>query len=378
MGIGLGAIFGAINPVGAATSLGGALIGGGAEFVGGGQFFGRGFQAGGLAGGLIGAGIDDYYRVLSKAIGPNAGRVAFSHASRQTGVAFALAGGVGYGTYHHTGSLDHALLAANLASVPSNLIARALVPCFPAGTPIRVADGEKPIEDIRPGDIVLSRDEHDVDGPVELKQVEEVFVREGRILKLSVGDQVIRATKEHPFFVEGNGWTAAGELTEGDLLSTETGEWIELQGVSETDEIAVVYNFRVADHHTYFVGSTDWQFSVWAHNRCNTKLRANLGLRPGDSDYAAHVVPVGEFAKRSSAVRTSIQDAKDVLARNDIDIDSWYNGFRSSNRRHFGTHTDEFLGQLGDRLLQAERNLGRFGVLDELNNLKLEALSGAF
>jgi hypothetical protein len=29
-----------------------------------------------------------------------------------------------------------------------------------------------------------------------------------------------------------------------------------------------VYNVRVADHHTYFVGDREWGFSVWAHNLC--------------------------------------------------------------------------------------------------------------
>jgi len=30
----------------------------------------------------------------------------------------------------------------------------------------------------------------------------------------------------------------------------------------------LVYNLRIADYHTYFVGSREWGFSVWAHNAC--------------------------------------------------------------------------------------------------------------
>jgi hypothetical protein len=30
--------------------------------------------------------------------------------------------------------------------------------------------------------------------------------------------------------------------------------------------VVTVYNLRVADFHTYFVGSEDWGFSAWAHN----------------------------------------------------------------------------------------------------------------
>jgi hypothetical protein len=32
-----------------------------------------------------------------------------------------------------------------------------------------------------------------------------------------------------------------------------------------------VYNLRVADYHTYFVGSEEWRFSVWAHNACDPR-----------------------------------------------------------------------------------------------------------
>jgi hypothetical protein len=33
-----------------------------------------------------------------------------------------------------------------------------------------------------------------------------------------------------------------------------------------TDTIGRVYNLRVADFHTYFVGDKAWRFSLWAHN----------------------------------------------------------------------------------------------------------------
>ena len=36
--------------------------------------------------------------------------------------------------------------------------------------------------------------------------------------------------------------------------------------VEDTGEWATVYNMRVADWHTYFVGAAEWGFSVWAHN----------------------------------------------------------------------------------------------------------------
>ena len=39
-------------------------------------------------------------------------------------------------------------------------------------------------------------------------------------------------------------------------------------GVRDAGEIAAVYNLRVAEDHTYFVGDPEWGFSVWTHNDC--------------------------------------------------------------------------------------------------------------
>ena len=36
----------------------------------------------------------------------------------------------------------------------------------------------------------------------------------------------------------------------------------------DTGREEVVYNGRVAEYHTYFVGDEGWGFSVWAHNSC--------------------------------------------------------------------------------------------------------------
>ena len=42
-----------------------------------------------------------------------------------------------------------------------------------------------------------------------------------------------------------------------------------VEAVCDSGTIETVYNCRVAEYHTYFVGSADWQWSVWAHNACN-------------------------------------------------------------------------------------------------------------
>jgi intein/homing endonuclease len=66
--------------------------------------------------------------------------------------------------------------------------------------------GYKRIEDFKPGDLIISRSESDPDGPLEVKEVEAVFVRVALLTVLQVCGRIIRTTGEHPFFVLDKGW----------------------------------------------------------------------------------------------------------------------------------------------------------------------------
>ncbi len=139
--------------------------------------------------------------------------------------------------------------------------------CFAAGTKLLTKRGWVAVEHIVEGDEVAARHESEPNGAVEWKPVEACFRRTGRILHLHGPDgELIRTTPEHPFHVEGKGWTAAGALQEGDRLETLVGDSVTLAEVFDTELWETVYNVRVADFHTYFVGDDGWGFSVWAHN----------------------------------------------------------------------------------------------------------------
>src|SRR5262245_28520779 len=86
--------------------------------------------------------------------------------------------------------------------------------------------------------------------------------------------RTIEATPEHPFFVKGKGWTPLNQLKPGDEIRTEDG-WATVGEIENTGRWEKVYNFRVADFHTYFVGAPEWGFSVWAHNRYDDIQHAN-------------------------------------------------------------------------------------------------------
>jgi hypothetical protein len=115
---------------------------------------------------------------------------------------------------------------------------------------------------------VLTRSEYSPDSPLTCGEVEEVFVSSADVLKVFVGGRTIGTTAAHPFWVDGKGWTPAGELVPGNRLVSSDGRLVAVHGVQETGEHVRVYNLRVADRHTYFVGADDWGFDVWAHNTC--------------------------------------------------------------------------------------------------------------
>jgi Pretoxin HINT domain/Bacterial Ig-like domain (group 3)/Bacterial Ig domain len=153
--------------------------------------------------------------------------------------------------------------------VVNDIIAHACVVlnagCFAAGTKLWTPDGYRNVEEIQEGEMVFSRDECDPYAPIEAKVVEKKFERTGRILHLHLNGEVIRTTPEHPFFAMERGWVEAGALQEGDEVRTDSG-WVKIEEVFDTDAYEAVYNLRIADHHTYFVGAKDWGFSAWAHN----------------------------------------------------------------------------------------------------------------
>lgn len=143
--------------------------------------------------------------------------------------------------------------------------------CFAADTPMiaRNEQGWKRADEVQIDDYLASRDEHDPEAPVVWNRVEEVFVAQGEIWELEWQDRTIRTTAEHPFYVYKLGWTPARELQPGQLLATMDGRYLPLITLASTVKTETVYNFRIAEGHTYFVGTPEWNSALWAHNRCN-------------------------------------------------------------------------------------------------------------
>ena len=213
--------------------------------------------------------------------------------------------------------------------------------CFGAGTPVLMCDDSfKPIERITIGDRVISRNQDGQKGLVT-SIVTRTFKHTSdhiRVLRLrkilpsarartfhavgkakyeeagsSDGDsdgngdgvspdncdfEIIRTTDDHPFWSLKLGWVSACDLAPGSLLALGDDG---IAVVASNEHIPAplgiyVYNFEVADTHTYFVGHS----ACWVHNTCQrlvefqnylTRAGVNNVFRPGT------VVPATDIAR---------------------------------------------------------------------------------
>jgi RHS repeat-associated protein len=198
-------------------------------------------------------------------------------------------------------------------------------PCFVAGTPVQMADGTiKPIEDVKAGDVVFARDE--ISQETRGKRVVRTFVKdhEGTILVfLTEGNrvQIIESTENHPFFVEGLGWTAAGKLEPGQQVASKMGVPTYVVRIERQPRKNVrVYNFEVEEFHTYFVG--DVNGGILVHNDCTDeaakifKSRAAAGQNPGE---IKNVTAPGKFKWPSTQEEYWYHDVLDVPGEGIID-----------------------------------------------------------
>ncbi|MGW4730353.1 polymorphic toxin-type HINT domain-containing protein [Streptomyces shenzhenensis] len=180
--------------------------------------------------------------------------------------------------------------------------------CFPAGTRIATEHGNKPIEQIRPGDRVWTQDP--TTGERRLRAVAGVMHRTAdALVSVDIGGETLRATTEHPFWVQGKGWTGAEALRPGDRLNTLDGKGERVESVTTSRGPAQVFNFEVEDDHTYFVGAA----KVLVHNACRIwpnnlaaslerelALAERLGIRPakpGSADWDRYIDMDGEPIK---------------------------------------------------------------------------------
>ena len=130
--------------------------------------------------------------------------------------------------------------------------------CFKGSTLVWTITGPRPIEEILPGDRVLSQNPST--GELAFKMVQTVTkAKPAPMMKIAVGGEEIVSTLGHPFWVVGQRWTMAKHLQEGSLLHSVSGP-VRIESVEEipaaTAWYEFSYNLQVDDFHTFFVGES--------------------------------------------------------------------------------------------------------------------------
>ncbi|MDR3185382.1 MAG: hypothetical protein LBU04_01010 [Christensenellaceae bacterium] len=149
--------------------------------------------------------------------------------------------------------------------------------CFIEGTGVLTSKGALGIELVGLDTIVYAYDE--LTGEIGLKPVVQLFKNSTDVLtKLKISDgQEITTTPTHPFYTVNLGWLEAKFLKAGDILVTVNGQLLVLELIEHIilESPVNVYNFEVAEFHTYFIAANvniSLSHFVLVHNtKCQTR-----------------------------------------------------------------------------------------------------------
>lgn len=138
------------------------------------------------------------------------------------------------------------------------------VSCFLSGTQVLTEEGMRNIEKIKVGDKVYAINIDNNER--ELKEVTSVFNgKTDETYELTIGDEIVKTTPKHQFYIVDKGWIRAYELEEGDQIVAKDNSNLVIQKIEHKfyEEPISVYNLTIEGDHNYLIT----KYELLVHNR---------------------------------------------------------------------------------------------------------------
>jgi RHS repeat-associated protein/uncharacterized repeat protein (TIGR01451 family) len=166
---------------------------------------------------------------------------------------------------------------------------------FSGDTPVATPEGAVPISTLEIGDLVYAW--HEDTNSTDVYTITDTISHiDAFIVLLTIDDELLDTTVEHPFYTLERGWVDAIDLRLGEHIPQLDGEVGVVTGLSYEFRSQPMYNLTVAEAHTFFVGDEQWL----VHN-CGLGEPIDRLYRAVSIDEARQLKQTGEFRTPNTA-----------------------------------------------------------------------------
>lgn len=156
---------------------------------------------------------------------------------------------------------------------------------FSADTEVATQEGVQAISTLEIGDMVLAYNE--ATGEIDYYPVIATISHEDPVVQyLTIDDETVVTTPNHPFYTTAGEWVTAGELKIGDTILRANSEHGTITATTYAYQPQSMYNLTVDTAHTYFIGEKEWLVhnnnKCWqVGNRNVANVAGNTSIKPG-------------------------------------------------------------------------------------------------
>jgi hypothetical protein len=223
--------------------------------------------------------------------------------------------------------------------------------CFTAGTKVLTAAGYTNIEELKPGDLVLARDENGLGEPT-FRRVRQTFQNiTDSLLDVTIGTQLIRTTPGHVWWTVEKGWLLARDLAPGDHVLAANGELLSVTTTRALTKFALTYNLEVDGFQTYYVAGHAGAPGIWVHNQ-------SVGVRVLRPDQVYQLILPQIVITDREAIRNIIRGSLEATGSYSTELRGLYSFLRQGGGAGFQGVTGDAITHLEVVLANVEQKGG--------------------